>query len=248
MTQPLAPVVILAGGLGTRIAAESGALPKSLVDVGGEPFVAHQLRWLGAQGIRRVLFCVGHRGDQIVGAVGDGAAIGLSVEYAFDGPRLLGTAGAIRQALDRLPPVFFVLYGDSYLECDFGAVQAAFEAAGKRALMTVFANQERWDSSNVEFVAGRILAHDKRHRTTRMRHIDYGLGIFDRRAFEHVPEGMPWDLAAVYRQMLEDDQLAAYEVLTRFYEVGSPEGLEETRQHVRERAVASRERAASWTT
>jgi NDP-sugar pyrophosphorylase family protein len=233
MSRPLAPVVILAGGLGTRISAQSGARPKSLVDVGGEPFVAHQLRRLAGQGVRRVVFCVGHRGDQILAAVGDGTAFGLAVEYSFDGTRLLGTAGAIRHALERLPEAFFVLYGDSYLECDYAAVQAAFEAAGKRALMTVFANRERWDKSNVEFAGGRIRAYDKTARTGRMRHIDYGLGLFDRRAFDHVAAGAACDLATVYQEMLRQDQLAALEVFQRFYEVGSPAGLEEMRGHLR---------------
>jgi MurNAc alpha-1-phosphate uridylyltransferase len=244
----MAPVVILAGGLGTRLGAQTRALPKSLVDVNGEPFVAHQLRRLRDQGIRRVLICVGHRGGQIVEAVGDGRAFGLSVEYAFDGPRLLGTAGAIKRALDRLPEVFFLLYGDSYLECDFAAALSAFEAAAKLALMTVFANRQRWDDSNVEFADGRILSYDKIHRTARMRHIDYGLGVLDRRAFAEVADGEPCDLAAVYRDMLVRDQLAAFEVFTRFYEVGSPAGLEATRRHLLGHASASAEGGERWTT
>ena len=93
--------------------------------------------------------------------VGDGSAFGLEVAYSFDGPRLRGTAGAIRRALPLLGEAFFVLYGDSYLECDYAAVQAAFEAAGKLALMTVFRNEGQWDTSNVEFRDGRIVAYDK---------------------------------------------------------------------------------------
>ena len=117
-------------------------------------------------------------------AVGDGSAFGLEVAYSFDGPELRGTAGAIRRALPLLGPAFFVLYGDSYLECDYAAVQQAFEAAGKLALMTVFRNEGQWDTSNVEFRDGRILAYDKVARTPAMQYIDYGLGVLDRRAFD----------------------------------------------------------------
>jgi NDP-sugar pyrophosphorylase family protein len=203
-----------------------------LLDVGGEPFVFHQLRLLHDQGVRRVLLCLGYLSEQVMAAVGDGSALGLEVDYAFDGPQLLGTGGAIRQALHRLPGSFFVLYGDSYLECSYAAVQEAFQTAGKLALMTVFANRERWDTSNVEFADGHIKAYDKVNRTSRMQHIDYGLGVFDRRAFEAVTPGKPCDLAHVYQTMLEQDQLAALEAFDRFYEIGSNAGLEETRRYL----------------
>jgi NDP-sugar pyrophosphorylase family protein len=227
---PPLPTVILAGGLATRLGDLTRARPKCLVDVNGEPFLFHQLRKLKSQGAGRVLMCVGYLGEQVVEAAGDGSAFGLEVEYAFDGPELRGTGGAIRRVLDRLPGRFFVLYGDSYLDCDHAAAQAAFEESGKLALMTVFANHELWDTSNVEFSEGRILAYDKVDRTPRMRHIDYGLGLFDRRAFDDAPAGEAFDLARVYRAMLGRGQLAAFEVFERFYEVGSHAGLEETRR------------------
>lgn len=228
----LFPTVILAGGLATRLGSLTQARPKCLVDINGEPFLFHQLRQLQRQGVRRVLVCLGYLGEQVVAAAGDGAAFGLEVQYAFDGPRLLGTAGAIRQALHRLPQRFFVLYGDSYLECNYATVQEAFQAAGKPALMTVFANDGRWDTSNVEFRDGRIWNYDKVNRDSRMRHIDYGLGVFDRRAFDTVAQGETCDLARVYQVLLAQDQLAAEEVFDRFYEIGSHAGLEETRRHL----------------
>ena len=118
-----------------------------------------------ARGCGEVVLCLGHLGEQVVEVVGDGSAFGLEVAYSFDGPELRGTAGAIRRALPLLGEAFFVLYGDSYLECDYAAVQRRFEAAGKLALMTVFRNEGRWDTSNVEFRDGRILAYDKVDRT-----------------------------------------------------------------------------------
>jgi len=138
--------------------------------------------------------------------------------------------------LPLLGEVFFALYGDTYLPCDFGAVQAAFEKSDRLALMTVFRNDGQWDWSNVEFVAGHILTYDKRNRTPQMRHIDYGLGVFHRAAFEVVPGDQPYDLAMVYQSLLHQGELAAYEVDQRFYEIGSPEGLEETRRYLAERS------------
>jgi len=221
------PVAILAGGLATRLRPLTETIPKALVEINGEPFLAHQLRLLRHSGIDRVVLCAAYRGEQIREYAGDGRAFGLRIEYSFDGPKLLGTAGAIRRALTLLGDRFFVLYGDSYLPCDYAAVESIFLESRRAALMTVFPNSDRWDLSNVEYCQGHIWAYDKENRTSAMRHIDYGLGAFRRDAFEALPKGQSVDLAAVYQDLVSRRELAAYEVPTRFYEIGSPEGIRE---------------------
>lgn len=228
------PIAILAGGVATRLRPLTATIPKALVDVNGEPFVAHQLRLLRANGIERVIVCAGYLGGMIQECVGNGVRFGLQVEFSFDGPRLLGTGGAIKKALPLLGEAFFVLYGDSYLLCDYRAAQIEFERSGRLALMTVFRNDGRWDRSNVEFVNGRVGAYDKRHHTPRMHHIDYGLGVFKQSAFEIVPDGQPYDLVTLYQYLLTQGELAAHETSQRFYEIGSLEGLEETRRYMAE--------------
>jgi NDP-sugar pyrophosphorylase family protein len=227
------PVAILAGGLATRLRPITERIPKALVEINGEPFISHQLRLLHSRGIRRVVLCLGYLGEMVRQFVGDGRAFGLEVEYSFDGPVLRGTAGAIHQALPLLGRAFFVLYGDSYLPCDYAGVEEAFVQSGKTALMTVFRNDGQWDSSNVEFAAGRIVAYDKRNPTPRMRHIDYGLGVFERRAFEGLAPGSVYDLATTYQDLLAADELAACEAEERFYEIGSAAGIEELAQVLR---------------
>jgi NDP-sugar pyrophosphorylase family protein len=167
-----------------------------------------------------------------VEAVGDGSAFGVEVVYSFDGSELRGTAGAVHRALPLLGPAFFVLYGDSYLECSYTAVQEAYEAAGKMALMTVFRNNGQWDTSNVDFRDGRILAYDKVARTGAMHYIDYGLSVWNQKAFEVVPETLSCNLTVVYEEMLRRGELAGFEVTQRFYEIGSVAGLEQTREHL----------------
>ena len=219
------PVAILAGGLATRLRPLTETIPKALVDICGEAFLAHQLRLLRRSGIERVVLCVGYCGDQIRNFAGDGSAFGLNIEYSFDGPKLLGTAGALKKAQPLLGDEFFVLYGDSYLPCDYAAVEHAFRACGKTALMTVFRNDGQWDYSNVEFSEGGIRAYDKANRTPAMRHIDYGLGVIRREPFDRLPEGEPADLAALYQDLLRRGELAGYELAARFYEIGSPHGI-----------------------
>ena len=221
------PVAILAGGLATRLRPVTEKIPKSLVEVNGEPFLAHQLRLLHAHGIRRVVLCVGYLGEMIEEYAGDGERFGMELRYSPDGPALRGTAGAIAQALPLLDDRFFVLYGDSYLPCDYAAVERAFEAGGKTALMTVFHNRDQWDASNVQYAESRILAYDKKLRTPRMRHIDYGLGVFRADAFASVPREGAHDLADIYAALLASGELAGFEVGQRFYETGSFQGIEE---------------------
>ena len=218
------PVAILAGGLATRLGPLTETVPKSLIPIGGEPFIAHQLRLLQKSGIQHVILCVGHLGQMIEQAIGDGGAFRLKVEYSYDGATLLGTAGAIRAALPRLGDSFFVMYGDSYLPCDYAAIEHEFLRSGKLGLMTVFRNDGQWDSSNVEYEEGRILSYSKKTRTARMRYIDYGLGAFHREAFTRTGAA---DLAEVYAELLQANELAAVEVHQRFYEMGSPAGLKE---------------------
>jgi D-sedoheptulose 7-phosphate isomerase len=233
------PVALVAGGLATRLRPLTETIPKSLVEVNGQPFLAHQLRLLRSHGIERVVICTGHLGEKIEEFAGDGRAFGLKLEYSPDGPGLRGTAGAVRNALGRLGERFFVVYGDSYLECDYADVATRFEASGRLGLMTVFRNEGQWDTSNVEYADGRILAYDKRERTERMRHIDWGLGAFRREGFDAPENAAAADLAAVYGNLLRQGQLAAYEVTRRFYEIGSFAGIEELSRHLREQMTFS---------
>jgi len=160
--------------------------------------------------------------------VGDGSALEMHIDYSFDGPALLGTAGAICNALPKLGPDFFVIYGDSYLPCDYGAVATKFESSNALGLMTVFRNEDKWDTSNVEFEKGKILAYSKQKRDSRMRYIDYGLGVFRAEAFAKISEEVNSDLAGLYEYLLKRGQLAGFEVRERFYEIGSAAGLKET--------------------
>jgi MurNAc alpha-1-phosphate uridylyltransferase len=237
----LLPVAILAGGLATRLRPTTARIPKALIDINGRPFIAWQLEYLRTQGVSRVVVCAGYLGEQIRETVGDGSRFGLRVDWAFDGPVLLGTAGALKRAQPLLDGPFFVLYGDSYLPIAWRPVQKCFFASGQPALMTVFQNNRQFDCSNVEFENERITAYSKRHATPHMRHIDYGLGVFHPSAFDEVPEGEPADLGDLYESLARRGQLAACEVHERFFEIGSLAGLQATREYLARRLPVENE-------
>lgn len=203
--------------------------------VAGKPFVAHQLEWLRREGVQRVVLCLGHLGDKIRDAVGDGASFGLSVAYSNDGERLLGTGGALKKAAPALGDAFFVLYGDSYLRCSLAEVERAFRRQGKVALMTVLRNDDRWDRSNVLFCDDQLLRYDKRAPTPDMRHIDYGLSVLSTGALTAYREGEPFDLADLLADLSRRGELAGYEATDRFYEIGSQAGLQETEEFLSKR-------------
>lgn len=228
----LPSIAILAGGLGTRLAPLTDGIPKALLPINGRPFIEHQLESLRRGGFRKAVICVGFLGDWIVDCIKDGHRFGISVEYSFDGPALVGTAGAIRQAVPMLGSEFFVIYGDSYLCCDYKAIYQAFSKSKKLALMTVFKNDGLWDSSNVDFSDGKICAYSKQRKTSSMRHIDYGLGVFRDSVFSERSSQTPMDLSLVYEHLLLADQLQAFEVANRFYEIGSFRGIADLSRHL----------------
>ena len=235
------PVALLAGGLATRLRPITEKIPKLLVEVAGEPFFSHQIRLLKAAGLTRYVLCVGFLGEKIVEYYGDGSRWGVSIDYSFDGPRLLGTGGALIQALPKLGDTFYVLYGDSYLPIDYGAVGDFFNASGKLGLMTVFENRGRYDASNVWFEDGRIKVYDKKARGPEMHHIDYGLGVFRAGALAGFPRNAVVDLADVQKSLVARGELAGYEVTQRFYEIGSPARLAELDRRLRRRSEGERE-------
>ena len=227
--RPVMPsLALLAGGLATRLRPLTEKIPKSMLTVADEPFIAHQLRQFHRQGILRVVICLGFLGEMVRDFVGDGSRFGLSVEYSADGDVLLGTGGALKKALPLLGDEFMVVYGDSYLPTDFSLPLESFRRTQRLALMTVYRNEAKWDQSNVIFRDGQIIQYDKKDKTPEMAYIDYGLGVLKREGFDACPEKTFVDLADIYTRLLSQEQLAGYEVKERFYEIGSHAGILDT--------------------
>jgi MurNAc alpha-1-phosphate uridylyltransferase len=227
------PVAILAGGLATRLRPITETIPKALIEIAGEPFVNHQLRYLKKQGISSVVLCIGYLGEMIKSVVGDGSQFGLQVHYSFDGPKLLGTGGAIKAALPKLGSDFYIFYGDSYLPIEFEPVEKAYFSSNKLGLMTVLRNNNQWDKSNVIYENGQLVEYNKELLKPNMSYIDYGLGIIRADVFAAYPEDEFFDLSKVYNQLSLNKELCGYEVFERFYEIGSHQGIVETEEYLK---------------
>lgn len=219
--------VILAGGLGTRLWPITTALPKSMVPVAGRPFMEYQLAYLRRKGVREVVVCLGHLGHLIEQHFGDGRRFGVQIHYGYERERLLGTAGAVKNAESLLRDVFVLIYGDSYAVCDIPRAMKYFLSQGRLGLMVVYRNDNLWDRSNVALDGPYVAAYEKGKELPGLAYIDFGVSIFRREAFAAVPAGIPSDLSAVYQALIAQRQLLKYETRERFYETGSPEGLRE---------------------
>lgn len=236
-----ADALVLAGGLGTRLRQVTGGLlPKVLVPVRGRPFVDYKLRSLAVMGVQRVTMLIGEGADQIIAHVGDGHQLGINVQYRADGPQLLGTAGAIRAAIDELPDTFWVTYGDSIGFGTLDHIESAVARAGVPAAMTVLENEDRWDRSNVAVDDDRVVVYSKNPPAGLYRWIDYGLLYFRRSLFESLPPNEPLDLRAVIDPLVRDRRLLAAPVTERFWEVGTPLALAEAERHFADVALWER--------
>jgi len=227
------PVVVLAGGLGTRLREVAGTTtPKALVEVGGRPFIDYKLAGLARDGVTDVTLLTGAHGEALAAHVGDGAQLGLRVHTLDDGPALRGTGGAVLAALDALPEAFWVTYGDTFLQLDVVAAEERFLDAAAPGLMTVLHNRDRWEPSNVRVEHGLVVRYGDLSPGT-CEHIDYGMVALRRDAFRGAPADTAFDLGVVFRALAGNHELVAFEVTERFRDIGTPAALRETEDYFR---------------
>lgn len=225
-------MLILAGGLGTRLRPLTERVPKCMVPAEGKPFLEHQLRLLASRGVRDIVLCLGHLGERVLEYFGDGHRFGVNLTYVWERSQLLGTAGAIRNAEAVLAPEFFVSYGDSYLLLEYRAIMRRFRESDTLAMMVVYRNEDRLAPSNVVIRDGHVTAYDKRTRLPGMVYVNQGLSVLRRRSLRLIPPGIPFSQEQFYQMLIRRRQLLAFETKQRFYEIGSFQGLEEFRHLV----------------
>jgi NDP-sugar pyrophosphorylase family protein len=214
-------------------------VPKAMLEVAGRPFVDWQLERLAACGFRDVVMCVAHLAEVIEAHVKDGSRFGLRVRWAHEGPTLLGTAGALRSALELLDSTFLVTYGDSYLPFDYAEPLALL--AGHPdcdGVMSVFKNEGRWDASNVVLspTGEWVTRYEKGQNDPAFDHIDYGATALRREIIAALPPGRSHGLDAIQRALAQANRLRACVARERFFEIGSPEGLAELDRHLQTKA------------
>jgi NDP-sugar pyrophosphorylase family protein len=218
---------ILAGGLGTRLYPMTHDVPKAMVPVAGRPFLEREIELLRQASVTDIVLLVGHLADQITDHFGDGSRFGVRIRYSNEGPKLLDTAGAVRQAMDLLDDTFFVTFADSYLVLPYRQIWDDFHAAGKEALMVVYRNDNQFDTSDVFVEDGLVLAYQKSPPLPGAFYINDGLMIFRRDSLKAIAEGERISLQQFLQPVVARRQLMAWKTQQRFFEIGSFSGLKE---------------------
>jgi MurNAc alpha-1-phosphate uridylyltransferase len=231
-------VVVLAGGLGTRVAHVTGPdLPKALLPIGGHPFIDFKLAELTAEGADEIVLLVGHNADALEQHLREAAIPGgVRVRCVEDGPALLGTGGAIRRALDDLPARFWITYGDTLLDVPMEAVERFADDSGVNGVMVVLENVDQWETSNVSVGDGRVAVYEKGAPPGTHRFIDYGMLLLTRDAFAGRPVDEPFDLGEILHQEIAGSRLGAWTAQERFHDIGTEAAWRETDAWVQERA------------
>ncbi|MEG1847146.1 MAG: HAD-IIIA family hydrolase [Lachnospiraceae bacterium] len=232
-------VVVLMGGLGTRLQEYTEAEPKAMVKIQGIPFFDYQLKLMYQSGFRKFLFLLGYQGEKIQEYYKTGEKLGVTIQYCNDGKDLLGTGGAVRNAFSYLEEKFMLLYADSFMDIDYKETVYRYTRSKKRALMTIFKNNNQLDTSNVWLQDGEIILYDKQNPVKEMEYIDYGIGIYEKEIFLSYAQGIKFDISEIQKKLSLDKQLENQIVIKRFYEIGSPSSLLEFDKYAKKRYFES---------
>ncbi len=218
-------VVILAGGLATRLRPLTEKIPKSMIRINEKPFLEYQIELLKKNNLTDILLCAGYLGGQIKDYFGDGEKFGVRLEYSEEKEELLGTGGALKKTESLLEDEFFVMYGDSYLILDYQEIADYFRKFNRLGLMVVYKNYNKFDKSNVVVKNGFVKVYNKRDSSPEMVYIDEGISILKKEILSDFPPHTSFSLDRIFQRLISKKELLAFETKQRFYEIGSPQGL-----------------------
>lgn len=225
-------MVILCGGLATRLGSLSKHTPKSMIDINGKPFLWHQINNLKKYDIRDIILCVGYLSEEIEKYFGEGSEFSVNIKYSYDGDKLLGPIGALKNAEQLLDEEFFIMYGDSYLSVDFNKVYNFYKQKKKPACMVVYKNMDKYDKSNLIVKNDMVVGYGEKDRSKEMIYIDYGTSIISKKTLNYVPEKKLFSTGDFFSKLIENKDLVAYQADKRFYHIGNPKALEEFRSFI----------------
>ena len=219
-------VVILAGGLGTRLRPLTHTVPKPMVLINGKPFLEYQLEMLKKNGFKDFILCTGYLGEKIEEYFGNGEKIGIHIKYSKESEPL-GTGGALKNAQKLLEDEFTVIYGDSFLPMDYKSLIADFNKSKKLAMPVVFKNNPKIVLNNIEVSkTGEVLRYDKRNEG-QSNYVEAGVHVFKKGVLNFVPENSVFSLEEeLLPVLIKKGELNAHITNKRFYDIGTFERLE----------------------
>ena len=225
-------IIILCGGLATRLGNLTKNIPKSMIKINNKPFLEYQIENLKKHSINEIVLCVGHLSEQIEKYFGNGENFGVEIKYSYDGDKQLGPIGALKNAESLIDEIFFIMYGDSYLNVEFKTISSYFSNHNKLGLMVVYKNFNKIDKSNLIVKNNLITAYGEKERSKEMIYIDYGTSILRKKALDLIPKNTYYSTGQLFSKLISKNELLAYEVKKRFYHIGTPAALNEFKDFI----------------
>ncbi len=224
-------VVIICGGLGTRLKAAEPSLPKGMVDINGRPFLEILVECIRRQGFKRFIFCTGYKGETIKKHFSNYP--GIFAKFSREEKRL-GTAGAVKNAENLITsPTFLVLNGDSLCDIDLRKLLKTHHAGHVDATLTVVSPEKRADGGYIKLdPMKRVMAFsEKKYRKGLF--LNAGVYAFNNEVFHLITKGKPASLEFDFFPKLASDGILAFPSKKTLYDIGTPERLASFRNKYR---------------
>jgi NDP-sugar pyrophosphorylase family protein len=220
-------VLVLAGGLGSRLDGHLTGLPKILAPIDGRPFLEYLLDWLKGQGVVRVVLGLGHRGEAVRAYLATHSWIGLEVIPVVES-RPLGTAGAVGFAFPDLrgSPVM-VMNGDTVVEADLGAFVDGHRHSGAAASILCAKVEDAGRYGRIEIdSADRIVRFEEKNAVaTAPSWVNAGVYLFDRTMLDRIAKIESGSLERDVLEHMPAGSIHAFQTAGRFLDIGTPQSL-----------------------
>lgn len=227
-------VVLLCGGLGTRISEVLKDRPKAMADFGGEPFLNKLLDFFSKKGFKRHILCVGHMADFIKNYYKENGR-GLNILFSEE-EELLGTGGAVKNAESLIKSeTFFVANGDGFCNVDLDSF-LDFHLSKKERLASMVLTRpgDRKDAGNVMLDEGglRIKSfQEKQEIKESKKYISAGIYLFDKKVLSLIPPGEKFSLEYSLFPNLINKGFYGFVAESEIFDIGTPERLKKARAY-----------------
>jgi NDP-sugar pyrophosphorylase family protein len=221
-------VVILAGGLASRLGDLTKKTAKILLPISCKKFIDYQLNLLSKNRIKNIIYCLGHHSIDITNYLEKHYKNDFNFFFSYDGNKQLGTGGAIKNALRFLAndEQFGMLYGDSYLDIDYNKI-ITFAKRKKTNLMTYQKNTNNLHKNNINKLTGSRIFYDK-FSNDKLNYLDYGFSIINKDDFIKFSCDIGiFDINDYFNFLSNSNLLRGVEIKQKFYEIGSVSGYNE---------------------
>lgn len=215
------PLVILAGGAGTRLNKINKDIPKIMTPIGNSIFLDYFMDNVKKLGFNELYFLIFPDEKKLIEnhLMKFHNKEKVKISFLYDGEERLGTGGSIYKNINNLPKIFWTMYGDTLLNFDILNTQNTFQKSRKEALLTVIRKEVVAESPNIKILNNEIISYSK-NNSVENNFVDYGAMIFKNSVFKN-PKSKNFDLGLVIQKLINEKNVEHIEMSHRFYEMGN---------------------------